>query len=118
MLDWMSSFLGSVDNMLSGKKVFSKLPCLEKVSLGTAMWVSGTTQPNFKYMCGLIYLIYNVIIVVMHIPHAGHESDWTLHRRASNAKLPYFRADCCHSYISYAFFYVHPVKSIVPQLAH
>ena len=112
----MSSFLGSVDNMLSGKQVSSKLPCLEKVSWSTAMWVSGTTQPNFK--CGLIYLIYNVIIVLMHVPHAGHESDWTLHRRPSNAKLPYFRADGCHSYISYAFFYVHPVKSIVPQLAN
>ena len=36
---------------------------------------------------------------------AGHERDWTLHRRATDAKLPYFWADGCHSYIGYAFFF-------------
>ena len=37
------------------------------------------------------YIMFKVVIILMHFSDAGHES-------ASNTKLPYFRADGCRSY--------------------
>ena len=45
---------------------------------------------------------------------AGHESDWTLHRRATDAKLLYLQADGCQLY---RLCFLLPMKTLDPQLA-